>query len=408
MSVLPNASSSPFDDSAPRRILGDGFEASPILNAELNDPQPPTSMAPEEIATLQQQARTVAMNLEQSTGGKELELIDAVSSLGVQAQRQAGSELALLRSRVGDMLVQKGASADIAQDLVELRVALLQIDPNELSKPGWLRRLLSFLHLAGPRIPVLKVLERISARYGTAAAQVQVIETRLGEGRRMLARDNIELRKLYEGVEVQQAPIEKNIYLGELLLRELTGLLERTKDPLKRERLQNALHDVAMRVQDLRTMQAAHSQFFVSIEMTRQNNSRLAQSVERTVSMATNVVTIGLAIQAALARQARVLEATQRTQEFLGQMLMANAAAIKQHAAEIGDIYSNPVIALDKIAQAHKDLLEAIATVDRLKQEGVQTARENIAKLARMSEEMQGKLAALRTGSAEERTTLEA
>ena len=42
---------------------------------------------------------------------------------------------------------------------------------------------------------------------------------------------------------------------------------------------------IALRVQDLRTMQAVYSQFYVSIEMTRQNNSRLAQSVERTVSM---------------------------------------------------------------------------------------------------------------------------
>ena len=100
-----------------------------------------------------------------------------------------------------------------------------------------------------------------------------MIETRLTEGRRMLARDNIELRKLYEGVEAQQAPIEKNIYLGELLMQELTALLERTEDPFKQERIRNVLHDVAMRVQDLHAMQAVHPQFFVSIEMTRQNNS---------------------------------------------------------------------------------------------------------------------------------------
>lgn len=406
--MLPNISSSPFDDDTVRRITQDSFENISISKPELNEPKPPANLAPEEAAAMQQHARVIANDLDQSGGSKEMELIDSVSSLGIQAQRQAGSELTLLRGRVGDMLAQTGASSDIARDLVELRVALRQIDPSELSKPGLFRRLLGFLPFIGRSTPALRVLERISVRYGPAAAQVQVIETRLGEGRKMLVRDNIELRQLYERVEVQQAPIEKNIYLGELLMWELSRLLKRTEDPLKRDHLQNSLHDIAMRVQDLGTMQAAHSQFFVSIEMTRQNNSRLAQSVERTVSMATNVVTIALAIQAALARQSRVLEATKRTQEFLGQLLAENAAVIKQHALEIGDVYNQPVIALDKIAQAHKDLLEAIATVDRMKQEGVQTAQENIVKLARMSEEMQGKLAALQTGSAEERPSLEA
>ena len=62
-------------------------------------------------------------------------------------------------------------------------------------------------------------------------------------------------------------------------------------------------------------------------------------------------------------------------------MLAANAAAIKQHTAEIGDIYNNPVIAIDKIAQAQRDLLEAMATVDKYKDEGIQAARQNIATL---------------------------
>jgi uncharacterized protein YaaN involved in tellurite resistance len=380
--------------NAPRAVL-------PVIDngmgstVDVNEPLPPGTVAPEEATTLQEQAKAVAADLERARGSKKLALIDSVSSLGTQEQREAGTELALLRGRVGDMMAREGTGSDIARDLVDLRVTLLQIDPNELSKPGLIRKVFGFLPFVGRTTPPLKVLERISARYGTAASQVQVIETRLNEGRRLLARDNIELRKLYEGVESQQAPIEKKIYLGELLLYELTALLERTEDPIKQERIRNVLHDVAMRVQDLRTMQAVYSQFYVSIEMTRQNNTRLAQSVERTVSMAGNVVVVGLAIQAALARQKRVLEATQATQEFLGQMLAANAAAIKQHTAEIGDIYNNPVIAIDKIAQAQRDLLEAMATVDKYKDEGIRAARQNIATLARISEEMQGKLAAL-------------
>ena len=132
-------------------------------------------------------------------------------------------------------------------------------------------------------------------------------------------------------------------------------------------------------------MEEVHVQFFVSVEMTRQNNTRLGQSVERTLALGINVVMVGLAIQTALARQRRVLEATQRTREFLADLIVANASTIKQHTAEIGDIYTNPVIAIEKIEQAHNDLIEAMNIADRLKQEGTEVARENIAKLTVLS-----------------------
>jgi uncharacterized protein YaaN involved in tellurite resistance len=97
--------------------------------------------------------------------------------------------------------------------------------------------------------------------------------------------------------------------------------------------------------------------------------------VERTITLATNIVTVGLALQAALIRQRNVAEATKRTREFLGNLIAANAAAIKTHTQEIGDLYINPVIAMDKITQAHNDLVEALDIADRLRQEGSAAGR---------------------------------
>jgi uncharacterized protein YaaN involved in tellurite resistance len=243
--------------------------------------------------------------------------------------------------------------------------------------------------MSGLLKPALRVLEKIALRYESVSRQIAVIETRLREGRMMLSRDNIELRKLYEQVEVQQMPIQKNVYLGELIMQQLDGALQRTHDPRKAERLRNVLYDVSIRVQDLRTMEIVHEQFFVSIEMTRQNNTRLSQAVERTLSLATNVMLVGLAIHTALARQKRVQEATQQTRAFLGSVIAANATAIKKHTEEIGDIYNEPVIALDKLVLAHRELLDALDAADRLKQEGIAAARGNIAKLAQLSADLQ-------------------
>ena len=78
---------------------------------------------------------------------------------------------------------------------------------------------------------------------------------------------------------------------------------------------------MSIRVQDLRTIEQVFTQFFVSIDMTRQNNNRLGQAVERTLTVATNVVMVGLAMQTALSRQKKIREVNERTREFIGDML---------------------------------------------------------------------------------------
>ena len=83
------------------------------------------------------------------------------------------------------------------------------------------------------------------------------------------------------------------------------------------------------------------------------------------------------------------MEANARAQQFIGDLIVANASAIKRHTEEIGEVYNNPVIAMDKIAHAHQELIEAMDLAERLKQEGIEKARENITKLSRLSEEFQ-------------------
>jgi uncharacterized protein YaaN involved in tellurite resistance len=295
------------------------------------------------------------------------------------------------------MLSDEGAESRVTKDLVDLRQSLNQINPSDVSRSP-IERL---LHVLPGGDKLVDVLERIAVRYEAVSKQVVIIEKRLDEGRLMLVRDNIELRKLYEQVESQQLPLKRNAYLGELLMQDLEGLVARTDDARKKDRIQNARYDVSIRVQDLRTMEEVNNQFFISIEMTRDNNTRLGQAVERTLSLATNTLMVGLAIQSALARQKRVLEATERTREFLGELITANAASIKQHTAEIGDVFNNPVIAIEKLQQAHNDLIEALDTASRLKAEGIESAKANIQKLAELSAQLEEKVSGLPDKDAE-------
>ncbi len=350
---------------------------------ETGGPTPPKGMSEDEAEKIRRQAAEMVKQLSVVSGSKELEILDDMANMGVQTQRSAASYLDLLKARVSTFLSDAGPSREIANSMRDLRIALDQIDPNAKPRNIW-DRLYNIFPYFGRLNPV-RMLQKIALRYEPVSREVTVIESRLREGRTMLVRDNVELRKLYEQLEVQQPAVQRSAFLGELLMLHLNQLIQQTPDAMKREKIRAALHDVSMRVQDLRTMETVNVQYFVSIEMSRQNNNRLGQAVERTLTLSTNVIVVGLAIQSALIRQKSVTEATTRTREFLGTLVAANAAALKTHTQEIGDLYTNPVIAMDKITQAHNDLIEALDIADRLRQEGISIAKENIAKLTQLS-----------------------
>jgi uncharacterized protein YaaN involved in tellurite resistance len=367
-------------------LNGMNIPANEIEIVKIEGPDPPKGMTREESQEIKEKALVLVKQLNQVEGSKQLEILDNMSNMGIQTQRNAANQLDLLKARVATFLNDGGPSREIADSMRTLRIALDQIDPSAAPRTVW-DRLYNLFPFFGMRNPV-RILQKIALRYEPVSRQVTMIETRLRDGRTMLVRDNVELRKLYEQLEAQQPAVQRNAYMGEILMQLLTQILEKTPDPLKRERIRGALHDVSMRVQDLKTMVEVHVQYFVSIEMSRQNNNRLGQAVERTLTLSTNVITVGLAIQSALIRQRNVIEATKRTREFLGTLVAANAAALKTHTKEIGDLYTNPVIAMGKITQAHNDLIEALDTADRLRQEGINIARDNITHLTQLSNEL--------------------
>ena len=371
-------------------------EAGPTVPAVADQPTRPKSMSEDEAESVRSQAIELVKQLEDAGGVGQLELLDRITSVGTQAQRDAAGQLELLQARIGTFLNEGGTGAEIADGLRDLRLSLDRINPHKMTQPGLGDRIFGVLpFFKGRYNPVLRAVNKIALRYEPVSRQVTNIEASLREGQALLVRDNVELRKLYEDVEDHQPRIQRNGYLGELLAERISQLVDQTDDPIKRDRLQGALHDVVTRVQDMRTMEETHLQYFVSIEMSWQNNNRLRQAVERTLSLATNVVTVGLAIQTALIRQKKVSEANGRTREFLGDLVAANAAAIRRHTDEIGDAYNSPVISMDKIAQAHDNLVEALDAASRLRRDGIQAARVNISKLTKLTADLEKRVAGL-------------
>ena len=89
----------------------------------------PLTMSAEEIELARSQAETLVRGVRESTGSRQLAVLDEVTSVGVESQRNAGRQLELVKTRLATFLDAGGASKDVALELVDLRGALDRINP---------------------------------------------------------------------------------------------------------------------------------------------------------------------------------------------------------------------------------------------------------------------------------------
>jgi uncharacterized protein YaaN involved in tellurite resistance len=319
-----------------------------------------------------------------------------IETLGSEEEQQTSRKMELLKGRVGHLLKEIDEdNAAIPNGLMDLRTKLDELNPHKIAAPGWFGKLLGKTPVVG------KALKKIAVKYETIQTQIDVIVSGLRNGQEQLERDNIELDQIFQDLEVQQNSVKKKAQLGELFIQKLETTLPTETDASVKEVLSNLLNAAAIRTQDLRTIEQVNLQFFTSIDMTINNNKMLSQSITRTLTVATNLITVGLSIQAALVQQKKALDATRATQEYASDLLAANAASIKKNTQEIGSLYQDPVLNLEKVKTAYNDLISSMDELDRIKAEGVQTAKTGIAQLSELSSGLEVRQKGLHQASAQ-------
>jgi len=327
----------------------------------------------------------------EAKGSDILTASDAIANVGVQDQKTVSGNVALLQERMGPIFYsadKTSPTANMSEDITKLQTALEKVNPKDIQKQAMYKYVL-WIPFFGSRI--VRSLKDASNKGMSLKAFVDHLEDSLKAGEVNLRQDNAQLKVMYTELEGQQKIIQSDEYMAELIMNKLSDIVAVEKDEKKKALINKVLFKVATRAQDLRAMENIHEQFFVSIEMTRDNNDMLIATVQRMLTMGLSVIEVSFAIHAALQRQQNVIEMQRGTKEFLGNMILSNATAINNHVKEIGDLYKEPVVAMDKLQSAIQQLESAIDETNKLKADGIVTAKENIAKLKTMTEEIKNK-----------------
>jgi len=348
----------------------------------------PQGLSDQQSKEIHSQADKVVKELVSAEGSEAMTIADQISNVGVKDQKRVSSGTALLQEKMGNIFYSDKKTAvtdDLTKNIGELQTALVRINPKDIQKEAKYRIIRIIPFFGGRIIEMLKVAAN---RRLTLQQFIDHLEDSLESGETMLRQDNAQLKVMFGDLETKQAVIGADAYYAEVLMEKLSEAMEVSGDEKKKNNIQKVLFRVSTRAQDLRAMENIHEQFFVSIEMTRDNNDMLIATVQRLLTMGMNVVYVSFAIHAALMRQKDVIEASRGTRDFIGNMIVSNATMINNHVKEIGDLYKEPIVAMEKLEKAVSELQEAIDATNRMKSESIERAKANVVRIRVLTEDL--------------------
>lgn len=309
-------------------------------------------------------------------------LMRVVDGIGENSQKKMSSANDLMSQSVGSLLKGLDGKSPTGEKLLELRTAMDDLNPHSLHNAWWFSWM--------PKGIKRKAISRFIHKYEPMQKHVNGILSGLRSGKDELLETSIELEHQYNEIAAAQKEIQSEIYVGELFIEEVEKLEAGVgeTDVQEQQKLASVKNKAARRVRDLRTMEQAAVQFFISIDQTIATNELLSEQIDSALTVGPMVMTNALRIQAALAKQDTVKNAVEKFQEGLGDMMAQNAAAVNKAAQEVGDLYNNPVIALEKMEEGFDQLMKAVQTANETMATSTMKAREASARLEEMTNEL--------------------
>ncbi|MEJ6685510.1 MAG: toxic anion resistance protein [SAR86 cluster bacterium] len=352
---------------------------------------PPKWALEKDLSTLKDRTLALVQSTKEKSGPA---LSRIVAGIGEASQKKMSSANDLMAGSVGTLLKGLDGKSPTGEKLLELRSAMDDLNPHSLSNSWWFAWM--------PKGIKRKAISRFINRYQPMQAHLNGIFDGLRNGKDELLETSLALEEQYDEIAAAKKEMEAEIYVGELFIKqveELEAVID--IDPRELQKLGAVKNQAMRRIRDIRTMEQAAVQFFISIDQTVATNSLLGEQIDSALVVGPMVMSNALRIQAALAQQDSVREAVESVQNAMGDMMAQNAAAVNQAAQKIGDMYNNPVIGLEKLEEGFDQLMQAVNTANATIATSTIKARETSDRLAQMTAELEPVAAGMRDARAE-------
>lgn len=333
----------------------------------------------QQLGVLKDKSLQLMTDVKEKTGPSLMRAMDAI---GADSQKKMLQVNNMMSKSVDSLLTGLDGKSPTGDRLLELRTTMDELNPHSLTNSWWFGWM--------PKSIKRKAVSRFVHKYQPMKTHVNEVLNGLRAGKDDLLESSIEMEYQYTEIEAAQKEIQSDIYVGELLITEIEKMESSidTSDVQEVQKLASSKNKASRRIRDLKTKELSAVQFFVSIDQTIATNELLMEQIDSALSVGPMVMMNALRIQSALAKQETVKQAVDQFQQGLGDMMAQNATAVNQAAQEIGDLYNNPVIAIEKMEEGFDQLMQAVNTANETMKNSTILAREASARLSDMTNEL--------------------
>ena len=368
---------------APASIVARGGVAHPCENPILS------KLSPERLSDLRSHA-TALVNRVASDPIRE----DMPGMLG-RAGVEPNGTVDFLKQRVGKMISSDNESAVMMKSLAKLRTLMDKLNPEQIEKER--KGIGASIVRLIKRIPFADdVLATLKSRFTTVEGAIDDVIGGLRMQREQLQRDIVQLDEFSRSLDGKLEQVAEAINMGEIINEQVVLQLAEEQDPSRSQALTELRRRVTMRIEDLEVVRQLFHQSKLSAIQTAMSNDDLADAIARTVSTSELTLPVLLSIQVAMHRQKTALSALDATRKYQGDLVLANAVALKKGTEAVAKAGSAPTVEVDKVKQAYTMLISAIddssQRMDLLEKE----ARGTIAVMRDMSDSLEQRLKKLR------------
>ena len=338
------------------------------------------SNQPEKVNTQREKAEEIIQSFYHEDDTDKI--LQSLSGLGEDAQRDAGESLEALKRPVKGMIDQP--NNDLPDNLHKLREHVSELEPSYLKKNKF-NKLLN-------RVMGRNEVEQYAKKYKTVESQVEVIVESLLTGKDKLQEDNVMLKELKDVARDRIFGLEDQMELGQTLMTMLDEEAAKTEwkdNPLP---IQKAQQKVVSRVKNMSQAVMVLRQSMASVDLIMENNEKLEEAIFNAVTMTKNIITVTASIQLALGNQQKVISAVQNVNEATESMLLRNAEMLKQNTEETVKTLEKPAIAIESFRKAYQDVFEAIEITEKSNVRIIDSGKKFILEMDQLNKEMKTKL----------------
>jgi uncharacterized protein YaaN involved in tellurite resistance len=333
------------------------------------------NFAANEIIAVERMAATDLAKVQERAAKIDENDTMSIISFGVDSQRALTAQ--------ADTMIQNVRAKDAGPAGTLLNQLMLQVRGLGADKLNSGTKVGLFGKLLGHVEPIAEFFQK----YETVAHQISDMQDKLETEKMTLLTDVVNLDKLYDATLGYYHDLEIDIAAGQMKLKQLNEVAipslqataTETNDLLDAQKLHDLVahrDDLERKVHDLLLTRMITIQSLPQIKLTQDTDKGLVSKIQTSILTTIPVWKRQMALAITLYRQKGAVDVEKKVDDTTNQMIMQNAALLKQNTIEARTAMERGVFDVAAIQKANEDLIDTLQESVNIAEEGRQKRAE--------------------------------